>query len=45
MLESKENTFSYHYDNDIQDVPDASEVGKLVYSQLKDLLNYVIEDE
>lgn len=37
--------FSYKYDNDVQNVPDAPEVGELVYTQLQDLLHHVIEDE
>lgn len=35
----------YHDDDDVQYVPDASEVGELVNAQLKDLLHHVVEDE
>jgi len=38
-------TCSYHYDNDVQYVPDAFEVGELVYPQLEDLLHHVVQDE
>lgn len=38
-------TFSYHYDNDVQYVPDAFEIGKLVNTQLKNFLHNIIEDE
>lgn len=38
-------TFAYHYDNNIQYVPDAFEIGELVYSQLKNLLHHIIDDE
>lgn len=37
--------FSYHDDNNIQYVPDAFEIGELVYSQLQNLLHNIIEDE
>lgn len=43
--ESLTLAFSYHYYNNIQYVPDAFEVGELVYTQLKDLLHDVVEDE
>ena len=38
-------TNSDHNDNNIQYVPDAFEVGELVYTQLEDLLHDVVEDE
>lgn len=38
-------TFSYHYDNDVQYVPDAFEIGELVNTQLKNFLHNIIEDE
>ena len=38
-------TFSYHYDDNIQYVPDAFEIGELVYSQLENLFHNVVEDE
>lgn len=34
-----------HYNDDIQDVPDAVEVGQLVYAQFQDLLYHIVEDE
>lgn len=37
--------FSHQYYNNIQYVPDAFEIGELVYSQLQNLLHDIVEDE
>lgn len=36
---------SYQYDDNVQYIPDATEVGELVYAQLENLLDDIVEDE